>query len=569
MNSNKIVSSAKNISTTTTITHKGRAVKNAGTWQYEYFHKDHLGNSRVVYGYQKQVDEFKATMETQLATKEQGQFYNIATTRVTAFNRTPASIDVVLPDKSAETNGNLNKAIGPAKMLQVTAGDRVQLEVFARYNTGTGTNNTLITNLASAVTGSFMLTAGEAAHTALTNNVPVRAATISQTSGVPKAYLFYILFNSSYVYQQFGFVAVNSTALVGHQQMYLDITIPTGGFLYTYVANEANVSTATSVYFDDFSIIHTRSTPTLQVLQTTDYYPFGLSMAAQSYQKQSSLDNDYLYNGKELQDEHNLGWMDYGARMYMSDIGRWGVVDPKTELVYHWTPYRYGYNNPIRFFDRDGMTEEERQKAVEWLRAYMKAHGKDAYAYTTNDCASTVAGAIKSTGNFGDLREGLGIRGFGNGVARIVSMARKIKKNEARMGDILTFKTTRKTHQGVDGEFDHIGMVTKVNVDEKGNVIGYRVIQTGTSGTREIDIDLNKDKDWIQLKGAWQWDTEEDNNIYQGPELEPVVITGERIERKERLPEGLDENYRRPGRTADQNYSPEFLKWWYSISEKK
>jgi len=40
-------------------------------------------------------------------------------------------------------------------------------------------------------------------------------------------------------------------------------------------------------------------------------------MAAQSYQKQSALDNDYLYNGKGLQDEHNLGWMDYGARMYM------------------------------------------------------------------------------------------------------------------------------------------------------------------------------------------------------------------------------------------------------------
>ena len=36
----------------------------------------------------------------------------------------------------------------------------------------------------------------------------------------------------------------------------------------------------------------------LQVLQTSDYYPFGLQIAAGSYQKQTALDNDYLYNGK-------------------------------------------------------------------------------------------------------------------------------------------------------------------------------------------------------------------------------------------------------------------------------
>jgi len=340
-------------------TAEGRVVKDGANWNYEYFHKDHLGNTRVVYGHQKQVDVYKATMETPtpIANKEQSQFYNISTRRVTAFNRTPASIEVTTPNQSAETNGNLNKTIGPAKMIQVSTGDRVQLEVFARYSTGTGSNNALISNLASVVTGSFGLTSGEAAHTALTNNVPPQAATIGQTTGIPKAYLFYILFNSSYVYQQFGYVAVNSTALVGHQQMYLDITIPTGGYLYTYVANEANVSSATSVYFDDFTIVHTRNTPTLQVLQTNDYYPFGLQIAASSYQKQTSLDNDYLYNGKELQDEHNLGWLDYGARMYAPELGRWHVTDPMAGMAMDLTPFRYGFNNPIRVIDPDGRFE--------------------------------------------------------------------------------------------------------------------------------------------------------------------------------------------------------------------
>lgn len=334
---------------------KFRFVKDSN-WNYEYFHKDHLGNTRVVYGHQKQVDVYKATMETPtpIANKEQSEFYNINTRRVTAFNRTPASIEVTAPNQSAETNGNLNKTIGPAKMIQVSTGDRVQLEVFARYATGTGSNNTLISNLASVVTGSFALTAGESAHTALTNNVPPQAATIGQTTGVPKAYLFYILFNSSYAYQQFGYVAVNSTALAGHQQMYLDITVPTGGYLYTYVANEANVSSATSVYFDDFTIVHTRNTPTLQVLQTNDYYPFGLQIAAPSYQKQTALDNDYLYNGKELQDEHNLGWMDYGQRMYASELGRFFTQDRFAEKYLDFTAYQYGGNNPTLFIDVNG-----------------------------------------------------------------------------------------------------------------------------------------------------------------------------------------------------------------------
>jgi len=180
----------------------------------------------------------------------------------------------------------------------------------------------------------------------------------SKASGVPKSYLFYILFNSSYVCQQFGYVLVNSTAQAGHQQMYLDITVPTGGYLYTYVANESNVS-ASSVYYDDFTIVHTRSTPTLQVLQTSDYYPFGLAMAAQSYQKQSSLDNDYLYNGKEEQDELGLGWLDFDVRMYMPEIGRWGVIDPAADAQLAFSPYHFAYNNPVRFNDPTGLIGED------------------------------------------------------------------------------------------------------------------------------------------------------------------------------------------------------------------
>jgi len=110
--------------------------------------------------------------------------------------------------------------------------------------------------------------------------------------------------------------------------------------------------------------------------------------------------NAYQYNGKELNEDHNLHWMDYGARWYNPQINQWGQIDPLAEKFYAWSGYNYTYNNPLKHTDPDGRTPwyvNEKTGEAQWNDANTTAmwDGQDTWWNVGN----TIEG-VNALGNY-------------------------------------------------------------------------------------------------------------------------------------------------------------------------
>jgi len=257
-----------------------------------------------------------------------------------------------------------------AKSFEVQPGDVLDLEVYAKYEEPTTTGNN-VNALASSLIAAFGLNTtssnpldGQQAYNAFNGTFSagpyIGRVPPYEDGSAPKAYLNYILFNENFELEDFGFDQISTTAkqvgaspFVTHDLLALHVKVQKKGYLYIYLSNEQAVQT--NVYFDDLKITYHTG-----VEQVEDYYPFGLSY--NSYSKGSSPKNRYLYNQgsgeKEFLTERvfdlglNIDLTKY--RAYDPATGRWWQVDPKVDELYHWTPYNYGFNNPILYNDPEG-----------------------------------------------------------------------------------------------------------------------------------------------------------------------------------------------------------------------
>jgi RHS repeat-associated protein len=151
-----------------------------------------------------------------------------------------------------------------------------------------------------------------------------------------------------------------------------------------------------------------------QIVQKDFYYPFGLTI-------HGTVDGDankFLYNGKELEDEHGLNWYHYGVRygVYPASsgnpqLGRWHTMDPADE--FH-SPYLYVGNNPVKFVDPDGAQADNAVgNPMDLLCRELLDYSENFWDYAANvalDAAVATGDFVSDASNIGVI--GLTIGGF-------------------------------------------------------------------------------------------------------------------------------------------------------------
>jgi hypothetical protein len=107
---------------------EGRVAFELGSFQYEYFIKDHLGNVRQVLR-NPCTQVYMATMETQNAETEEMEFSMVSTSRQTE----PEHNVTADGNKVAWLNADRGRMVGPGRTQEIHVGDSIKLQVHGKY----------------------------------------------------------------------------------------------------------------------------------------------------------------------------------------------------------------------------------------------------------------------------------------------------------------------------------------------------------------------------------------------------------------------------------------------------
>ena len=138
-------------------------------------------------------------------------------------------------------------------------------------------------------------------------------------------------------------------------------------YVYQYKDHLGNVRLSYADCDGDGSI-----NPATEILEENNYYPFGLKHQGYNEIANSCRNEEaeqYTFLDKEFEDNFGLNVTETDFRHYDSALGRFNVMDPMAELAYDFTPYRYGFNNPVFFGDASGLFESY-GAAQGWIDTY-------------------------------------------------------------------------------------------------------------------------------------------------------------------------------------------------------
>jgi len=98
------------------------------------------------------------------------------------------------------------------------------------------------------------------------------------------------------------------------------------------------------------------ATGSTTLIETNDYYPFGLEHGKQtSVYSSSNLGQRYKFNGVELEESTGLYEMDF--RQFDPVLGRFTSIDPLAEERQWVSTYNFGQNNPVLRVDPTGLID--------------------------------------------------------------------------------------------------------------------------------------------------------------------------------------------------------------------
>ena len=551
--------------------HKHLAGDSVYAWEYDYTERDQLGNSRVLLTQQKDTALYVATMEAATRATEDQLFYNIDATSYPRANIPdyPAGYYYTNPNDSVVRVNGSGQKVGPAIILKVTSGDKVDIGVQYFYHAITNNNGPnlsptdLLSSLASGIVGLSGTTHGTFSILSNSSSSPLLAALSSSVgnqtgtgAGAPQAYLNWVLLDN-----QFNYVAACSGALQvgpagaasGNQlQAPLGIVgmpITKSGFLYIYVSN---ATPGWDVFFDNLGV-QVYSGP---MLEENHYYPFGLTMAGISDKalKSKYAPNKYRYGGKQLQsqefsDGSGLEAYDFGARMQDPQLGVWHSIDPKADKNRRQSPYVYGMDNPMRYIDPGGMWNEnpdgsystsdpdeiaeflnhaqasspydqgQRRKALERAKQYVNEAPADSNSYLNGakgnpgeqvDCSGMVSNCIVYAGEPNPNHETKDFKGKDkHGVEFIQHNLQRIDEKDVVRGNLVTFYFP-------NGSWTtHVGMIVEVWKDISGCIIWFKLTEShGGVGPDETRVVYVGREDAVGLgthiQGYYKWDTKPD-----------------------------------------------------------